>query len=338
MRPLDRLTSIKGKLSVLIFVAVSVAVIAIVFGWRTGLKPPARALIAMVFALLMVQVVARGMTSPLREMAAAARAMAAGDYDRRVTATSRDEVGELARAFNRMATELAEVDRMRRDLVANVSHELRTPITALQVVLENLVDGVEPPDPHTLATLLRQVERLGRLVEQLLELSRLESGGVPLDVAPFAVAPFLEQAAHEARVAAEIAGADVRIVVDVAPPALQVDADVERVHQVVANLLDNALRHSPAGGTVTVRARATAAGAVDLEVTDEGPGIAPQDAERVFERFFRSDASRSAAVGGTGLGLAIARWVVDLHGGTIRADRNTPTGCRMVVHLPRRAA
>ncbi|MEP7055283.1 MAG: ATP-binding protein [Actinomycetota bacterium] len=338
MRPLDRLTSIKGKLSVLIVVAVSVAVIAIVFGWRTGLKPPARALIAMVFALLMVQVVARGMTSPLREMAAAARAMAAGDYGRRVTATSRDEVGELARAFNRMATELAEVDRMRRDLVANVSHELRTPITALQVVLENLVDGVEPPDPHTLATLLRQVERLGRLVEQLLELSRLESGGVPLDVAPFAVAPFLEQAAHEARVAAEVAGADVRIVVDVAPPALRVDADIERVHQVVANLLDNALRHSPPGGVVTVRARSSAGGAVDFEVSDEGPGIALQDAERVFERFFRSDASRSAAIGGTGLGLAIARWVVDLHGGTIRAERNTPTGARMVVSLPRRAA
>jgi signal transduction histidine kinase len=338
VRPLDRLTSIKGKLSVLIVVAVSVAVIAIVFGWRTGLDPPARALLALLFALLMVQFVARGMTSPLREMAAAARAMAAGDYDRRVTATSRDEVGELARAFNRMATELAEVDRMRRDLVANVSHELRTPITALQAVLENLVDGVEPPDPHALATLLRQVERLGRLVEQLLELSRLESGGVPLDLAAFEVAPFLEQAAHEARVAADLAGTDVRIAVDVSPPQLHVVADAERVHQVVANLLDNALRHSPAGGCVVVRAREAAGGAVDLEVTDEGPGIAPEDVERVFERFFRSDASRSAAVGGTGLGLAIARWVVDLHGGSIRAEANAPTGARMVVHLPRSAA
>jgi signal transduction histidine kinase len=337
VRPLDRLTSIKGKLSVLIVVAVSVAIIAIVFGWRTGLKPPARAVLAMAFALLMVQVVARGMTSPLREMAAAARAMAAGDYGRRVTATSRDEVGELARAFNRMATELAEVDRMRRDLVANVSHELRTPITALQAVLENLVDGVEPPDPKTLATLLRQVERLGRLVEQLLELSRLESGGVPLDVAPFDLAPFLDQAAHEARVAADVAGNDVSIAVRVTPHDLQLLADDERVHQVVANLLDNAVRHSPAGGCVTVSAREDAGG-VELQVTDQGPGIAPEDAERVFERFFRSDASRSAAVGGTGLGLAIARWVVDLHGGSIRADRNAPTGCRMVVHLPSRAA
>lgn len=337
MRPLDRLTSIKGKLSVLIVVAVTVAIVAIVFGWRTGLEPEARAVLAMAFALLMVQFVARGMTSPMREMAAGARAMAAGDYNRRVVATSRDEVGELARAFNKMATELAEVDRMRRDLVANVSHELRTPITALQAVLENLVDGIEPPDPRALATLLRQVERLGRLVEQLLELSRLESGGVPLEIAPFAVTPFLEQSAHEARVAAELAGRDVQILVDVLPADLCVAADVERVHQVVANLLDNAVRHSPAGGAVRVRARVLAAG-IEIDVIDQGPGIAPEDAERVFERFFRSDASRSAAIGGTGLGLAIARWVVDLHGGSIRADRNTPTGCRMVVQLPRRVA
>ncbi|MEO6712871.1 MAG: ATP-binding protein [Mycobacteriales bacterium] len=337
MRPLDRLTSVKGKLSVLIVIAVSVAIVAIVFGYQTGIKSPTRALLAMLFALLMVQFMARGMTSPLREMAAAARAMAAGDYTLRVTASSRDEVGELARAFNRMAAELGEVDRMRRDLVANVSHELRTPITALQAVLENLVDGVEPPDPHTLATLLRQVERLGRLVEQLLELSRLESGGVPIDLAPFDLGPFLEQAAHEAQVAADLAGAGVRIAVDVVPPDLAVVGDAERLHQVVANLLDNALRHSPQGGCVDVRARGTADGGVGLEVSDEGPGIAPEDAERVFERFFRSDASRSAAVGGTGLGLAIARWVVDLHGGSIRADVNAPTGARMVVHLPRRA-
>ena len=121
------------------------------------------------------------MTSPLRDMAAAASAMARGDYDRRVRATSRDEVGELARAFNAMAAELADVERMRRDLVANVSHELRTPIGALQALLENLADGVEPPDPAALRTALAQTERLGRLVEQLLDLSRLESGGLALE-------------------------------------------------------------------------------------------------------------------------------------------------------------
>ena len=130
--------------------------------------------------LAMAQFLARGMTSPLREMAAAASAMARGDYGRRVRATSHDEVGELARAFNAMAAELADVDRMRRDLVANVSHELRTPIGALQALLENLVDGVEPVDPAALRTALGQTERLGRLVSQLLDLSRLESGALAL--------------------------------------------------------------------------------------------------------------------------------------------------------------
>ena len=144
-----------------------------------------------------MQFLARGMTSPLREMAAAASAMARGDYGRRVRATSHDEVGELARAFNAMAAELADVDRMRRDLVANVSHELRTPIGALQALLENLVDGVEPVDPAALRTALLQTERLGRLVEQLLDLSRLESGALALRPAPFQVRPLLEQATRE---------------------------------------------------------------------------------------------------------------------------------------------
>ena len=149
-------------------------------GRRAGLDLEWRVLLAAALGLAMVQFLARGMTSPLRDMAAAASAMARGDYDRRVRATSRDEVGELARAFNAMAADLADVERMRRDLVANVSHELRTPIGALQALLENLADGVEDPDPAALRTALAQTERLGRLVEQLLDLSRLESGKLPL--------------------------------------------------------------------------------------------------------------------------------------------------------------
>ena len=169
----------------------------LVLGRRAGLDLEWRVLLAAALGLAMVQFLARGMTSPLRDMAAAASAMARGDYDRRVTATSRDEVGELARAFNAMAADLADVERMRRDLVANVSHELRTPIGALQALLENLADGVEDPDPAALRTALAQTERLGRLVEQLLDLSRLESGGLPLEPVAFGVRELLEQAARE---------------------------------------------------------------------------------------------------------------------------------------------
>src|SRR5207249_5983559 len=149
--------------------------------------------------MVFVRFLARGMTSPLREMADAATEMATGNYERRVHATSRDEVGELARAFNEMAAELAATDRVRRDLVANVSHELRTPITALQAVLENLVDGVGKADPETLRTMLAQVERLGRLVQQLLDLSRLESGTLPLDRDLFDVRPMIEHAIRESQ-------------------------------------------------------------------------------------------------------------------------------------------
>jgi RNA polymerase sigma factor (sigma-70 family) len=164
------------------------------------------------------------MTSPLREMAAAASEMAKGNYERRVRSSSRDEVGELARAFNQMAADLAETDRVRRDLVANVSHELRTPITALQVLLENLVDGVAEPEPETFLTMLTQVERLGRLVKQLLDLSRLESGAVPLERTAFRVEPLLAHAVREQRLhAPEI---DVSIAVD--SPDLTADGDPER--------------------------------------------------------------------------------------------------------------
>jgi signal transduction histidine kinase len=329
MRPLDRLSSIKMKLGTVIVAAIGVTIAVVSLGVHFNIPPLISAAVAGALSLAMVQFLARGMTSPLRDMAGAAAAMARGDYSRRVVATSHDEVGELARAFNAMVAELAEVDRLRRDLVANVSHELRTPISALQAVLENLVDGVEPPDPATLRTMLNQVVRLGRLVNQLLDLSRLESGAEPLARQTFDVRPVLEQAVGESRFGA----GDVSVAVDTGPGRLLADGDPERVHQVVANLLENALRHSPPGGRIDVVARSDH-GAVRIEVADEGPGIPDHDAQRVFERFYRADAARSRNDGGAGLGLAIARWIVEMHGGDIRPERRDPHGCRMVVTLP----
>jgi signal transduction histidine kinase len=309
---------------------VVVTVLVVWVGDRLGLSPVIAGVAAVAIALALVQLLAHGMTFPLREMVSAAQAMARGDYSRRVTATSRDEVGDLARAFNSMAGELAAVDRMRRDLVANVSHELRTPIGALRAKLENLVDGVEAADRKTLDAMLRQVERLGNLVEQLLDLSRLESGAVPLERSTFQAAPLLDGVVEEWRTRAEIR--DVRIVSAAEPDGLELDGDAERLRQVLANLVANAVRHSPRGGKVLVRACREDGHAV-LEVVDEGPGIPPGEAERVFERFYRSDQARSSEEGGSGLGLAIARWIVELHGGTIKAEDADPHGCRIVVRL-----
>ncbi len=207
--PLNRVTSIKMKLGALVVAAVAITVLLTFIGVHIGVWPSVSGVVSGLIAIGMVRVLARGLTTPLREMADAADAMAHGTYDRRVSETSRDEIGALAVAFNKMAAELAETDRVRRDLVANVSHELRTPITALQAVLENLVDGVEPPDPQTLRTMLAQVERLGRLVTQLLDLSRLESGTVPLDRQPFTVRPLLEHAVRESQLHAP--GVDIAV-------------------------------------------------------------------------------------------------------------------------------
>jgi signal transduction histidine kinase len=331
VRPLDRIPSIKVKLGLAVVAAVAVSSIVSYVGFEAGLPIIWRPIISSAIALVMVQLLARGMTSPLREMAAAAKAMARGDHDRRVRATSRDEVGQLATAFNQMAAELAETDRQRRDLVANASHELRTPIAALQAQIENLVDGVGPAEPEVLASLQGQVERLSGLVSQLLDLSKLESGTVPLQRRPVAVEPLLSQAVDEARLRNPAREVDLRV----DPSDLCVDADPVRLHQVVTNLLENAERYSPAGETIEVQARPTP-DTVTVEVLDHGPGISAEDADRVFERFYRADHARASAQGGAGLGLSIARWIVDLHGGEIRAEARAPTGCRMVLSLPAR--
>ena len=245
--------------------------------------------------MVMVWFLSRGMTSPLREMAAAASEMAKGNYDRRVTTSSRDEVGELARAFNQMAAELAETDRVRRDLVANVSHELRTPITALQAVLENLVDGVTEPDPETFRTMLAQVERLGRLVKQLLDLSRLESGAVPLDRTEFRVEPLLAHAVREQQLhAPEI--------------AVSVIGRLPRPHRRRRSRARAPGRREPArerGAPHAARrhgrgARAAAAPtASPSRCSTRAPASPTPTRHAIFERFYRADAAR--AVDATGV-------------------------------------
>jgi signal transduction histidine kinase len=326
-RPLDPVRSIKIKIGLILLGALLAGMT-----WFTlwlGWLPLWTSVTAIVVALSTLQLLAHGLTSPLREMTAAARAMAQGDYTRRVRATSRDEVGELAGAFNLMAADLAASDRQRRELIANVSHELRTPITALQGLLENIVDGVAAAEPATMQTALTQTERLGRLVAELLDLSRLDAGVVPLERTPIDVRAFLDDVVREAAVNADGAGLDVRF--EVSSPQVVVPGNRERLHQVFANLLDNAARHSPTGGTVTVRAERHDDRLL-LAVADQGEGIPAGDRSRVFERFTRGE---RAADGGTGLGLAIAHWVVQLHHGTIAvADPAAGSGCQIHVSLP----
>lgn len=312
MRPLDRLPSLKLKLGLLIVFAIVTTLATLLIAAKLGLRLRWGALVALAVSLAGVQLLARGLTSPLRDMARAARAMARGEHGVRVAARSHDEVGQLARAFNEMATELEELDRMRSSLVADAAHELRTPIAALHASLENAVDGVGEPD---LPALLAQTERLGRLADQLLDLSRLESGAAVLQPRAVAVSELLAE--HD-------------IETDV-PAGLQVEGDPDRLRQVVGNLVANARRHAP-GSHVRARAGRPRPGAVRLEIEDDGPGLPDADLQRIFDRFTRADRSRS--VEGSGLGLAIVRSIVELHGGSVHAERASPHGLRLVIDLP----
>src|SRR5215469_10131590 len=249
LRPLDWVTSIKVKLGLVVIGSVAATVGAIYSTVWLGMHARYAFAVGLVVSLIVIQLLAHGMVLPLREMVTATRAMARGNYGERVTATARDEVGSLARSFNTMAAKLERAERQRRELVANVSHELRTPIAALRARLENLADGVEELDLAAVAVMLASTERLAALVNQLLRLSQFESGAIRIDRQDFTIADAIADAA------AEVAPvrAEVRIVAE-ADSRLTGSGDPDRVHEVLTNLLTNAVRHSPAGGEVRVRA------------------------------------------------------------------------------------
>ncbi|MCM1974415.1 MULTISPECIES: ATP-binding protein [Streptomyces] len=340
--------SIKTKLGALVVISVLITTGLSMIAVRTQTELRFITVFSMIATLLITQFVAHSLTAPLDEMNAVARSISHGDYSRRVRDNRKDELGDLAETINVMADELETQDRQRKELVANVSHELRTPIAGLRAVLENIVDGVTQADPETMRTALKQTERLGRLVDTLMDLSRIDNGVVPLRARRFEVWPYLSGVLKEANmVASTRAGiasgsgghtrTDVHLHLDVSPPELTAHADPERIHQVVANLIDNAVKHSPPHGRVTVKARrGERPQSLELEVLDEGPGIPRSQWHRVFERFNRGAVPSPhgpGSDGGTGLGLAIARWAVDLHGGRIGVAESE-RGCRILVTLP----
>ena len=321
--PLDAVTSLKTKLGLLVAASVVTAVLLTLLGSAAFVSPLLVLPVSVALALGVTQLLAAGMVAPLRRMTEVSRAMARGDYSGRVHTAATDEVGQLAAAFNRMAEDLATVDRERRDLIATVSHELRTPLTAMTALLENLADGVVPADTDHLGAALDEAQRLGRLVDDLLQLSRLEAGVVELDREPVALRSLVEESVGQVAAAGRTGAFDVTV-----PASLVVQADPARLRQLLVNVLDNAGRHAPAGTAVRV------GGGADgdhwwLEVTDGGGGVAPEDRERVFERFGTDGG------GGTGLGLAVARWVAQLHGGTLRfLDPTSGHGARLRLEVP----
>ncbi|MBT0771604.1 HAMP domain-containing histidine kinase [Kineosporia sp. J2-2] len=339
LRPFDPIRSIKMKFALLVVMNLVLTAgvtwfAVVVLEWRVRYGMIGASLIALIAS----QVLAHGMTLPLRQMTSAVREMAAGRPAPPIRTGSRDEVGDLARAFTAMAAELAAADRQRRQLLADVGHELRTPVAALRAQVENLVDGVRPADPAALDEVLAQVERLGDLLTQFLRLASTDGGAETLERRAVRVRELVEPLAAE--VGAARPGASITVDVD---PGLVADVDPRRLAQVVTNLLDNAARHAGDGGVVTVRAAGlTSSPGFALEVTDDGPGIPPDRWQSVFERFRSGehegaagrDGEASRLGGGTGLGLAIARWAVVLHGGRIAVVPAEGEGCRIRAEFP----
>jgi two-component system sensor histidine kinase BaeS len=286
-------------------------------------------LIAGLIALVVGIRLARGIGGPLSELVDAAGRIEAADYSVRVPTSPRGpaELRGLGRAFNAMAARLEAEDATRRRLLADVSHELRTPLAVIQGNLEALIDGVYPPDEAHLRPIVDETRVLERLIDDLRTLSLAESGALPLHREPTDPAVLLEDAAAAHRATATAGG--VRIEVRAAPDLPLVELDPMRMRQVVSNLIDNAIRAMPDGGSIVLVAAASD-GRLQLEVTDDGPGIPPELQATLFDRFSKSATSR-----GSGLGLAIARAIVTTHGGTIEAARGPgDRGTTMQISLP----
>ena len=281
--------------------------------------------IGLMFAMLAS--LRRRVARPLAGVMEAADRVAGGDYDVRVAEHGMPPVRALARAFNTMTERLQNHDTLRRNLMADVAHELRTPLTVIQGKLEGLLDGVYQPDPGQLQQLLDETHVLSRLVEDLRTLALSESGGLKLQKESIDVTALARDAVLAYGRDAEARGVRLDVEAPDAPPPI--DADAVRIREVIGNLLSNALRDTPAGGTVVVRVEAGANGGVSVSVRDTGRGMPPEAIARAFDRFYKGSESR-----GSGLGLTIARGLVAAHGGEIHASSEPGRGTTIAFTLP----
>ncbi len=268
-------------------------------------------------------------------IAAAATDVAGGHYDIRVPGPGLGpEFDALAAAFNQMAGRLGSVERTRRRLLADLGHEMRTPVATLEAYLEALEDGVATLDAKTAELLRSQTRRLARLAEDISTVSRAEEGQVQLAMDTVHPELVVAAAVNAATEAYETKG--LRLVSDIAGGLPELSLDPERIGQVLGNLLDNALRHTPAGGTVTISAATTRTGGVALSVADTGDGIPAEHLPHVFERFYRVDTARDRTHGGSGIGLAIAKALVEAHSGQLSVTSpGTSHGSTFLILLPR---
>jgi signal transduction histidine kinase len=284
-------------------------------------------LAALVFTFLLSSTVLK----PIEVLTQVARRMEQGDLSQRVTIHSHDEIGKLGHAFNTMAESLERAEQLRRNMVNDVAHELRTPLTNIRGYLEALLDEVVAPTPTILASLYEEALLLGRLVADLQDLSLAEAGQLKLVRLPVALEDIITKATNALRLQAE--AKQLTLTVALPPELPLLEADPERIGQILRNLLHNAIVHTPAGGHIYVNAR-TVENAVEIQVSDTGVGIAEEHLPHLFKRFYRADRSRTRATGGTGLGLAIVEQLVRAHGGQVSVTSQVGKGTCFTFTLP----
>jgi signal transduction histidine kinase len=288
---------------------------------------------ALLLALVLVLLVSRSLTQPLAKLAAAAEDIAAGHYSRRVGITGTDEIGKLGSAFDRMAEAVERARMVQREFLANVSHELKTPLTSLIGFSQALVDGsikTELERTRAATVVHEESERVLRMAQELLDLARVEAGSISLHISAVDLGGHLQQQLAMVRPRAD--ARELNLALDMPAGIPPVAADPERLHQILDNLMDNAVKYAPAGSTVTAGVRA-AGGSVEVIVSNPVGPHRP-DPDRMFERFYRADPSRSAAAGGVGLGLAISRELVTAMSGRLWADIDPAGNLRMHLTLP----
>jgi signal transduction histidine kinase len=318
-------------ISVVIFVVNGLGIIHIPADLFQGLLPFAGIFLALMIAMVvMAGANLRRISIPLDELLAAAHRVAEGDFSTRVVEKGPPEVLSLTEAFNSMASRLQINDQQRRALLADISHELRTPLTIIQGNLEGVLDGLYPPDETRLRSILEETQVLSRLIDDLRTLALAESGTLILRREPADLKVLVQEIVAGYQAQSDAAG--VRVEMSLPEGELVLDVDPERIRQVISNLMNNALRYSPRNGLVKIslsRSVSTSGKQAVISVADNGSGIATEDLPHIFDRFYKSNDSH-----GMGLGLFIAKYIVEAHGGEIKAGSDAGQGTTISFSLP----